>query len=423
MDITSASPIPDIQAAILSEMFSRPRSKKIDVQASPEFKKLYLSLLEDQRGQDAISTAAQNLAITQDVSSQWKHWVEFETRRRLVLSAFMWDVQQATLFKQSLCDPSMDPAATGLYLPCPKQVWDCNSPDEWANMRNLAPQESSQLSDAVKVLASAGPQPQPLGEFASALTLTSLMSIAIAIDQEDSDHVAATASASGKRKDLESSYERWWHSYFNSSRGSNSTVTTRTPRDPGTLLMYHMALLTLHTDIRDLLTVAGESFVFGQKRQKADYLQAKRDLRSWANTPSAAAKAAWHAAKILRIALSATEKASAMTLTTHWCMHIAGLVCWAYGYAHTVRPSLPLPQPPSPSTGEAAKTAWPYLEATNTRSWEELDTVEMRCRTTGLLIHVRTALERSTRGECQLLSEGAQVLRRLAERRATFCGF
>src|SRR5256885_12963293 len=56
----------------------------------------------------------------------------------------------------------------------------------------------------------------------------------------------------------------------------------------------------------------------------------------------------------------------------------------SYGYAHSVQPSLPLPRPPSPSTGETAAaltTAWPYLEATNTRSWEELDAVEMRCRT------------------------------------------
>ncbi|KAI9861590.1 MAG: hypothetical protein M1813_005200 [Trichoglossum hirsutum] len=425
MDITSASPIPDIQAAILSEMFSRLRSKKIDVQASPEFRKLYKSLLEDQHGQDAISTAAQNLAITQDVPSKWKLWVELETRRRLVLSAFMWDVQQAVRFKQGLCDPSMDSAAIGLYLPCPMRVWACNSPDEWVNVRSLAPRESLQLSDFVEVLTSTNQQLQPLEEFPSALTLTSLMSIAIAIDREESDHVITVASTSEKRKNLENSYQSWWHSYINDSGGSNSTATTRIPRDPGTLLMYHMSLLTLHTDIRDLLTVAGESFVFGQKRQEADYLQAKRDLRSWAKIPSAAAKSAWHASKILRIALSAAEKTT-MTLNMHWCMYIAGLVCWAYGYAHTIHPSLPLPQPPSPPTGETSTptTAWPYLEATNTQSWEELDAVEMRCKTTGLLVHVRTVLEgSSTHGECQLLSEGAQVLRRLSEGRSKFCRF
>ncbi|KAI9778458.1 MAG: hypothetical protein M1839_008104 [Geoglossum umbratile] len=416
MDITSASSNSEVQAVILSEMFSRLRSKKIDVQASPEFRKLSSSLLKAQRGQstgqDAISTAAQQLAITSEVS-EWKHWVDLETRRRLVLSAFMWDIQQATLFKQHPCNPPGDWTAAGLCLPCPKQIWACDSPDEWNTLRNLDPQETLLLSDAVRAFASFDQQPKHLDEFASASALLGLTSIAIIIDQEESDRSISAANAKEKRKGLENSYQSWQHFYFNTYEDSGSAAATPTSKDPRTLVAYHMALLTLHTDTRSLLTVAGESFMFGQKRQEADCLQAKSDLRTWVETPSTAAKATWHAAHVLRIALR-TEKTAA-TLSTHWCMYIAALVCWAYGCTHSARL-------PSPSTAEAAKTAWPYLEAMNTQSWEELDTIGMRRMTTGLLVHVCGQLQ-ETCGVSQLLSEGAQVLRRLADGRSTFSRF
>ncbi|KAI9769229.1 MAG: hypothetical protein M1840_004358 [Geoglossum simile] len=416
-DITSASSNSDIQGVILSEMFCRLRFKKIDVQASPVFRQLSSSLLEAQHGQsteqDAISAAAQQLSITSEVS-EWKRWIDLETRRRLVLSVFMWDIQQATFFKQSPCNPPENWTAVGLCLPCSKQAWTCDSPDEWNASQNLIPQGAVPLGDIVRSFTSLDQQPQHLDEFASALALSGLMSVAIIIDREEAGRSIAAAVAKKKREGLENSYQSWWHFYFSSYEGPSSTATTPTSKDSRTLVTYHMALLTLCVDIRSLLTVAGESFMFGQKRQEADYLQAKSDLRIWAESPSTAAKATWHAAHILRLALHAEK--TAMTLSTHWCMYIAALVCWASGYAHSARPQ-------SPSTGEAATTSWPYLEAMNTQSWEGLNAVKMRHKTTGLLVHVRAELQKSTCGESQLLSEGAQVLRRLAEGRSTFCRF
>ena len=105
-------------------------------------------------------------------------------------------------------------------------------------------------------------------------------------------------------------------------------------------------LMATHAPIQSLLTVAADSWLYANKVTNVDdWTAAKADLRTWADG-EVAAKAVWHAVQLLRAAFPGDKHAKSndtyLGLAERWCLYLAALVCWAYGFsadAHARRPA------------------------------------------------------------------------------------
>lgn len=410
--ITTRSPLPDIQCAVLLEHFGIFRSKRADVELSPQFKTLYSSLFEDRNRRNADPLARLRSArssAASDLRYEWLRWVDLEARRRLVLACFILDAQQAVLFEQ---DFSQSPALRGhssLFVSCPPAIWEAGSPADWTShhggLSNLLPQR--RLPDMAREFLNPSPAvstatstaPQSYSTFESSTVLAYIMS-----STQSPDHISI----------IESRLAHW----LTRVKAVCPSSGVRHPL----LATYHTYHLSLHTPLRSLLAVTGESWVLGRKlSHPSEFLNARMQVQQWASGASAK-RAAWHAARVVRCAMARQDavdgdgenEKQGGGLHEQWCVYVSALVCWAWGSALR-RSSVPSPRQEG-AEGEAGEveSMWRYLYAMDTQSWEDVGgTVETAGRvamTKGLLGCVR----RWTRGSmCGLLKEGEAVLKRI----------
>lgn len=143
-------------------------------------------------------------------------------------------------------------------------------------------------------------------------------------------------------------------------------------------------------------------------------------------------RAAWHATRFLRLASSAGEEQRMGQIEELWCLYLAALVCWAFGYEPPKdKGNAVLPKAGGESASavqemaaeDAERSARDYLEKTNVDEWKELKNVaaEDRANTRGLLECTR--LKVGEMGMGGLLNGAEDVLFRLVEGRGEFVAF
>lgn len=112
-------------------------------------------------------------------------------------------------------------------------------------------------------------------------------------------------------------------------------------------------------DFLDVQIYAGARHILGRPVQQQDYIRSSRVVKRWAtNDSQRAAVAAWHAAMMLRDAVTiprtsrsrpfGTELISTSTDTNlfhvPWCIYLATLTCWAFHHARPCRKDCAGPQ-------------------------------------------------------------------------------
>ena len=189
------------------------------------------------------------------------------------------------------------------------------------------------------------------------------------------------------------------------------------PRLPPGDATHHALLLASRTPITSLLIVAGESWLFARKvDDRSQWETAKAQLRNWRGS-EASPQAAWHSSQLLRIVFSRGGAHEAndtrMGLHEQWCLYLAALVCWAYGFApqNDLHQSL---RPLSPRQREVLMME--YLDAMGGQSWTDILKMRGKGGTRGLLECVRERLG-WTADVGRLVCEGARVLDKLGEGR------
>jgi hypothetical protein len=124
--------------------------------------------------------------------------------------------------------------------------------------------------------------------------------------------------------------------------GQHLTHHDASGRYDGTRFDLHAHAAAQHTPVRSLLTVSGESWLFGKKLEhKDDFHAAKAQLRAWLGS-SRAQEALWHAIALLRMSFGNEPSSLAQAacdfgrqdrcmgmLHEEWCIYIAVLICWA----------------------------------------------------------------------------------------------
>lgn len=322
------------------------------------------------------------------LQTAWHRWIDYETRRRILLSALMLETKQVTLFQQRSRNRHVM-TELDLPFPCGDLLWESGTVAEWRLGSGL--EQTYCLTEAADMALISDISLDP---FQSTLILCHLMS--------------NQASATEFDDDLQT-FQDCLHNSTNDNRKRG-------------LLTYHALLMAKKTPIQALLTVSGESWIFGHKlSEEADFHAAKATLRAWATTTNDASQAVWHATALLRHAMhDHTNSTTTDMLHEQWSIYLAALVCWAFGFVAQpcVDPLTALWDFTMISVED--QEMWAYLSVMHKPSWEFMRDVSMRWRTAGLLERVRRRIDGQTGG---LLNEARSVLARLVEGVSTLSHF
>lgn len=183
-----------------------------------------------------------------------------------------------------------------------------------------------------------------------------------------------------------------------------------------TICTHHTLALSTHTPLHALLITASESWLFGTKiTDKTTWQQSKATLREWIASEDAT-KATWHATQLLRLTFQSQsdplqqEAHSGGYLHDLWCLYVAALVCWAFGYGTTNARAQP-----ETLTDNAELLVAEYLTAMAVNDWKDIGNVAAISAgyTRGLLEWVRWKIGDVAMGG--LLNGAEDVLFRLVE--------
>lgn len=299
-------------------------------------------------------------------------WVDLETRRRILLAAFVLDGHQTAMFQQPPCH-ILDFNKTQLPYPYSIEIWDCGDMEVWRNLVSRHhPFDMVYLGEA-----SAHP-PTPVDAFQSSV----LCCYQIHRRYNSSDPTPF----------------RYHEPIFFSPPAHFAQV----------YFTHHALLLATLAPVESLLIVSSGSWLFSTKvTENSAWISAKTTLRSWVSTDEAGS-AVWHAIQFLRLAFSGP---SLHLLHEKWCLYLGALVCWAYGFV----PRYLTRTTPEAITGHVAESqAWDYLDKMNVSRQEDIAQVPSKENTRGLLECVRARISGSPGG---LLNQAEDVLSRLVEGR------
>ena len=231
--------------------------------------------------------------------------LEQEGRRRLLAAYYLLDRQHATFFGRSISTKaSFSPDS--LPFPRHRDLWDTMITQQLTpyGYDPDAPPYEFMLQALMAARSKSDASDEPHDIFASNVLLVGLL--------EDAQ-LGANAMGSEEQTDC---FE---------------LVAESTPRSK---LVYHATALCKHTPIRDLLAVAGESWIMAEKmRNQADYSAAQLNLRNWASEfqddSSDSHFALKHALEIFKIHQHCTRPG---LLFDDWTLHLASIVVWAKAY-------------------------------------------------------------------------------------------
>ncbi|KAL8698269.1 MAG: hypothetical protein Q9224_001930 [Gallowayella concinna] len=288
---------------------------------------------------------------------------------------FVLDTQHSHLFQRQPCyNGTLAEGGLDLPFPTSAETWDCPDVFTWRNL--ITVHEAFSIS-------ALGPNYPPLDCFQSSL-LTSCQA-----------HRLGTSSEPAQDDSV--------------YRSSKSYLQR-------TLLTHHALSLTTHTPLHSLIITASESWLFGTKvTDEAVWHTSKATLRSWITSESAM-QAVWHATQLLRIVFRRpSDPLPEVTndggyLHNLWCLYVAALVCWAFGYGSTNARAQP-----DMLTNNAEVLTAEYLDAMDVLDWPDVGNVGP-CwlgSTRGLLESVR--LKIGDVGMGGLLNGAEDVLFRLID--------
>lgn len=313
--------------------------------------------------------------ISSQLQAVYRGWVEHETRRRILVAMFVVDTQHSALFQRQRCyGGTLAEDSLDLPFPTSAETWDCSDIFTWHNL--ITSQEAFSLNELSPNLPS-------LDAFQSTLLTC---------------------------------YQ--FHGFPLSGDPKPHTPIYQPPKSlhQHTICTHHALALSTHTPLHPLLIGASESWLFGTKiTDETTWEQSKATLREWVASENAT-KATWHATQLLRLTFQSRsdfpqrETVTGGYLHDLWCLYVAALVCWAYGYGRTNAKA----QPES-VTDTAEVAAAEYLTAMAVPDWKDIRNVAgiWAGHTRGLLEWVRSMI--GDVGMGGLLNGAEDVLFRLAE--------
>jgi len=341
----------------------------------------------------------QELRNSEHPETSWSSWVEEESRRRLLSLCFLFDVHQAKCHEQSQSRASRSTNVLSLlYIPCPQILWNQTTASDW--QRTLqANYDIEPLQLVEQALSSSSQSPQ------------------FVLDRD----------------------------YFTQSL-LISALATRLPNTIPTLALFetplaHAYLALYYTPLRDLLAVAGDTWIFSQKmKPPSAFKDAQSRLKTWSSSLDAA-MATKHACRVLLTTLSVpclgnsaadgSLHGEILDVSNYWILYTSALICWGFGTRYQTPSSASglittwdepfagisdIDQQLLRSSQDAELKAVAYLNSMQNLTYDELLTprASMRGETSSVIEAVLSRLEICGVGDkCGWLVDAISVLKKI----------
>lgn len=272
----------------------------------------------------------------------------------------------------------MNVQTTEIIFPCPNEIWLAQDPEEWCD----------KISSGKYIRKGPIEDNSVLGEvehstYKQHLLICSLLSI---LPHRDLTRITPQTEAA-----------------------TDAIVTTFTNS-----AIAHTYLQFYHAPLRDLLTISGDSWIFGHKvKTQAEFDATKRRLYTWSTSPSAA-KATWHACHVLKLALTHSREScvSADALCAYWAVYSATLICWAFGHRKGISNVV------DEKTLDPEATALAYVDMMSASKWQDLLAMPSNRGELAVVQVIKQRLElEAVGGKCGMLVDATVVLSRLVEGR------
>ncbi|ORX91356.1 fungal-specific transcription factor domain-domain-containing protein [Clohesyomyces aquaticus] len=370
-----------LQTILLVECFGKSRAGQKQHEMSHLFHGLLINLIrrsecqsirekEDRRGQDR--SRGDEVEDEEDgvLEDEWRKWVDGEQKKRLALLCFMWDVQHAVLFCQSLCMSAFELRST---LPCDQAPWEAKDAETWARIRQQ-PKYRQPLPTFLTCLkrylspcgggGTGGMLLPGLNALSRSLLLHGLMSVAWDMQRRDQTSLGVLSPSSSPLQNwpprLASSYTLWasdfcLHStnYLSSLPPSHPLAIEFSTFRTATLALYHSAHILLYTPFLDLQIYAGARHILGRPVGRADYVRSQRGVKMWVSGSGTqdegggikrVREAVWHAGKIVGQGVHILDNPNGdleggRLWNLPWCVYLGTLVIWGAWYARPLNPN------------------------------------------------------------------------------------
>ncbi|KAK3678959.1 hypothetical protein LTR78_001412 [Recurvomyces mirabilis] len=352
----------DMQALFLHELYAIFRSRRPPLQFSKAFENVYQRLVHDPEAlglnmgtslfDSPISTrhAFEEVNVCDDATH------DVQSKQYLLAACYILDQQHSLLFGRPAmqCMANANNSLTGLTLPFPRaQPNDVEQETYQDPFSKYDPSfgQCEQVYEALSTAASIATPPDQRHD-----AFQSMLLLACSIDP------ANNVQSYGLQID---------------ERNDPTTLLLSLEQVPRTQLAYHTFMLCRHTPVRDLLAVAGESWVMAEKMgSQAQYMASQMVARSWASRTAGEhcnimnrmpiQLAYFHALQILQLS---AKHANTGLIFHDWSIYLAAVVVWAAAYIAHERPgrkprlSIPSPTVPQLSAFELEKSVKAILAA------------------------------------------------------------
>lgn len=333
-----------LQTILLTECFGKSRAGQKQHDMAHLFHGLLINLIRRSDCQTVRPPGPDE--ETECLEEDWRNWAIAEQKKRLAFLCFLWDVQHAVLFCQSLCMSAFELRST---LPCNQSVWEADSAESWQQLRRKQKPAISYLP-LLKSYLTGGSPPRDTNALSRVLLLHGLMSVAWDMSRRDQTSlgvIGSEAQGIGNWKArLSCAYETWKGDFDSFAMSYKAALSPAMPqveamkREFASYItaynaIYHSAQVILNADFLDLQIYAGARHILGRPVGKADYVRSQRVVRSWASTNrTASAKATWHAASLLKDGIVNLDDFDAMGIFHYpWCLYLATVTVWAFWHA------------------------------------------------------------------------------------------
>lgn len=333
-----------LQTILLTECFGKSRGGQKQHDMSHLFHGLLINLIRRSDCQTVNLEAEKG--VSNHTDNDWRHWAEQEQKKRLAQLCFVWDVQHAVLFSQSLCMSAFELRST---LPCHQRIWEASSVEKWQDLMKSQKLPVPHLLSALKLYLKSDPSARTLqlSALARMIVFHGLMSISWDMTRRDQTSLGMMGNGivSGSwREKVSKAYDGWKADFDTYVESRQRATQTRSITDAfhdysvANSTIYHAAKIILNAEILDLQIYAGARHILGRPVSRVDYTRSQKNVKHWANIDaSSAALATWHAAHILSDALTLSSKSKSFVvgdLFHHpWTLFLANVTIWSFFHA------------------------------------------------------------------------------------------
>ncbi|KIX01118.1 uncharacterized protein Z518_10184 [Rhinocladiella mackenziei CBS 650.93] len=361
------------QTLILLEIFEKMNATRMFHERSHIHYATTINLMR--RGTALVDTANQESARLPSTAEEWwSRWITAEATRRAAFAAFFLDAVHANIFGHS---SMMVVHEVRLPLPCDDALWSATSAAEVgrveASLHANGIKPTTFLDGLKKTLTGRKVRTNNFGRM---ILMAGLLSVSWHMNQRDLQVSSLGVSQTmgvpdGWRTPLTKAFDFWKKDFDENLEHmrraalpwqKNDTVSGDEDTAKTANVLHHISQIAMNVDILDCQIFAGIKRLFGRNISNADYERVKAKIFDWSKGPSAKV-AVYHSLQLLKSVILPGRDGSKKLynarddylLMRPWCVYMAALVVWSYGFAldGVLRPFPSLLQPAS-SPGAAS---------------------------------------------------------------------